>query len=233
MTCGIQNDIEDGTREYFRSLKGYKSLSKNEETELIRRYREEHDINARNMLVTSNLKFACKMANAYRGRGVSFDDLISEANDGLIESIDKFDVTKNVKLFTYSKWRIMLKMQEAIDAAAKIRTIEVPDNLRFFMEDGDDDGEGNGNSVEDTASQEEETENDGSSALLSELLSTLGERDRDIMKMYYGIGYDGSRSLKEISAKYGITRERVKKIIDGSMRKMRSESMAMADDYSD
>ena len=59
---------------------------------------ENGNLSSRNKLINSNLKYACSLANSYRGRGVDFSELISEANSGLIESIDRFDTKQNVKL---------------------------------------------------------------------------------------------------------------------------------------
>ena len=96
-------EIDAAVKQYFDSLSGFKTLTKEEEHELLREYRYHNDMNARNKLITSNLRYACKLANAYRDRGVSYSELISEANDGLLEAIDKFDIRQDVKLISYSK----------------------------------------------------------------------------------------------------------------------------------
>jgi RNA polymerase sigma-32 factor len=77
-------EIDSAVKQYYDSLSTFKSLTKDEEHELLKEYRYHNNLNARNKLITSNLRYACKLANAYRNRGVSYSELISEANDGLI-----------------------------------------------------------------------------------------------------------------------------------------------------
>ena len=86
---------EEGVKDYLRTLqrKEYDPLTKKEEQKLLMRYKQNNDVEARNMLVSSNLRYACSLVNSYVGRGLSYSELISEANNGLIESIDKFDTS--------------------------------------------------------------------------------------------------------------------------------------------
>ena len=137
MKYDLFNDVDDTVRNYFNSLKDYKPLTKKEEHELIREYRINHNLNARNRLINSNLKYACKLASSYRNRGISYSDLISEANSGLIEAIDKFDLSKDVKLISYSKWWIMQKMQSAIEKKNRLPEAELPEERESIELDDD------------------------------------------------------------------------------------------------
>ena len=132
------SEITDGVKNYFGSLKNSKPLTKKAEKELIIDYKENKNLASRNKLITANLRYACKLASAYRNRGVSFEDLISEANDGLIEAIEKFDVTKDVKLISYSKWWIMQRMQAAIEKRNRMPESELPTDTDSQMNDAED-----------------------------------------------------------------------------------------------
>jgi RNA polymerase primary sigma factor len=55
-------------------------------------------------------------------------------------------------------------------------------------------------------------------------LSTLAERERDIIKMFFGIGYDHPYSLEDIGVRFDLTRERVRQIKDKAINKLKSES---------
>ena len=55
-------------------------------------------------------------------------------------------------------------------------------------------------------------------------LSTLTERQKDVIKLYFGIGIDHSFSLEDIGDKFGLTRERVRQIKDKAINKLRSTS---------
>jgi RNA polymerase primary sigma factor len=53
-------------------------------------------------------------------------------------------------------------------------------------------------------------------------LSTLTERERSVLELYYGIGFAGGMSLEEIGNKYDLTRERVRQIKEKAVRKLRN-----------
>lgn len=55
-------------------------------------------------------------------------------------------------------------------------------------------------------------------------LSTLTERQRDVVKLYFGIGIEHSMSLEDIGARFTLTRERVRQIKDKAINKLRSTS---------
>jgi len=55
-------------------------------------------------------------------------------------------------------------------------------------------------------------------------LSTLTDRQCDVIKLYFGIGIDHPMSLEDIGDKFGLTRERVRQIKDKAINKLRSAS---------
>lgn len=55
-------------------------------------------------------------------------------------------------------------------------------------------------------------------------LSTLTERQKDVIKLYFGIGVPNQLSLEDIGAHFGLTRERVRQIKDKAISKLRSTS---------
>lgn len=55
-------------------------------------------------------------------------------------------------------------------------------------------------------------------------LSTLTDRQRDVIKLYFGIGVEHSLSLEDIGDKFALTRERVRQIKDKAINKLRSTS---------
>jgi len=54
-------------------------------------------------------------------------------------------------------------------------------------------------------------------------LSTLSDRERDIIKMFFGIGYQ-EMTLEEIGDKFGLTRERVRQIKEKAIRRLRTSN---------
>ncbi|MBL7832003.1 MAG: sigma-70 family RNA polymerase sigma factor [Saprospiraceae bacterium] len=55
-------------------------------------------------------------------------------------------------------------------------------------------------------------------------LSTLTDRQADVIKLYFGIGIEHPMSLEDIGDKFGLTRERVRQIKDKAINKLRSVS---------
>jgi RNA polymerase primary sigma factor len=53
-------------------------------------------------------------------------------------------------------------------------------------------------------------------------LSTLTDRQMDVIKLYFGIGIEHPMSLEDIGDKFGLTRERVRQIKDKAINKLRS-----------
>ncbi len=60
---------------------------------------------------------------------------------------------------------------------------------------------------------------------LERVLSTLTEREADIIKLFYGIGGKQEMTLEEIGETFGLTRERVRQIKEKALRKLRAEQV--------
>ena len=55
-------------------------------------------------------------------------------------------------------------------------------------------------------------------------LSTLTERERDVVKLFFGIGLNHGLTLEEIGDKFDLTRERVRQIKEKAIRRLRHSS---------
>jgi RNA polymerase primary sigma factor len=55
-------------------------------------------------------------------------------------------------------------------------------------------------------------------------LSTLTEKERDVVNLYYGIGMNHGLTLEEIGAKFDLTRERVRQIKEKAIRRLKHTS---------
>ena len=55
-------------------------------------------------------------------------------------------------------------------------------------------------------------------------LSTLTDRERDVVKLFYGIGYNHEFTLEEIGDKFDLTRERVRQIKEKAIKRLKHSS---------
>jgi RNA polymerase primary sigma factor len=90
---------------------------------VIRRRRKVYQ-HARRELAEGNLRLVVAIAKRYRGRGLTFGDLIQEGNRGLMRAVDKFEHRLGFKFGTYATWWIRQGIQRAL--ADNARTVRVP-----------------------------------------------------------------------------------------------------------
>ena len=114
--------INDPVKMYLKEIGKVKLLG-DRELELAKRT-SEGDIDAKNELISANLRLVVSIAKHFLGRGLSFLDLIQEGNIGLIKAVEKFDYTKGFKFSTYATWWIKQAITRAI--ADQARTIRIP-----------------------------------------------------------------------------------------------------------
>ena len=105
MHGNAQVQLNDPVKMYLKEIGRVPLLKPEDEPEIAKRI-EEGDEEARNILITSNLRLVVSIAKKYVGRGMLFLDLIQEGNMGLVKAVEKFDYTKGFKFSTYATWWI-------------------------------------------------------------------------------------------------------------------------------
>lgn len=83
-------------------------------------------VNAKNELAEHNLRLVVSIAKKFRGRGLSFLELIQEGNAGLVHAVDKWEYQRGWKFSTYGTWWIRQSILRAIYEQS--RTIRLPDH---------------------------------------------------------------------------------------------------------
>jgi len=110
---------------YFRDINRYEVLTDEQERTLVKAVQEGKP-GAADKLVTANLRFVVSVARRYRGRGLSYLELINEGNIGLLKAARRFDMAMNVKFISYAVWWIRQSIQRALFEQAG--TVRIPPN---------------------------------------------------------------------------------------------------------
>jgi len=125
-------------------------LTSEEEFMFAKAWVDHEDRKSAHRLVTSHLRLAAKIALGYRGYGLPINEVVSEANVGLMQAVKRFDPDKGFRLATYAMWWIKASIQEYILRSwslVKMGTTSAQKKLFFnlrkaknkigVMEDGD------------------------------------------------------------------------------------------------
>lgn len=231
------NDFTETVRVYYDDLKKYKPLTKAKERRLLKKCKKGN-LKAKNEILEANLRFVFDIAKRYTGRGVPISELISDGNMGLLRAIEKFDESKDVKFISYAVWWIRQAMLESIKRRNAINFVEIEPNTdndssmdKKLIEDDEDDASFNNDfSNENDEKSMEVSENQRN--IITSLIGTLSDRERDIVENYYGINDKKELTLTDIGKKYNLSSERVRQIKLNAIRKLRSKIL-LYDDLED
>lgn len=225
-----EDDFNRVVKSYYNDLKRYKPISKEKERELIR-LAKIGDLNAKNEIIESNLRFVFDFARRYARKGVPISELISEGNMALFKAIEKFDNEKDVKFITYAVWWIRQAMTEAVkrnmiknDSEYESENkINIHTSSSMYDEEDDIVYE-----VEDQSFMMEDSKLElerNQEMVVSSLMNQLNDKERDIIESYYGINGKKEETLLDIGKRYNLTCERVRQLKSSVIRKLKSEAL--------
>lgn len=196
-------------------------LSHEEESEVIARL--PGDENARNRLVEHNLRLVVYIAKRFENTGVGIEDLISIGTLGLIKAVNTFRADKNIKLATYASRcienEILMFLRKKSGSRCEV-SIDEPLNV---------DWDGNELLLSDVLGSDEESvsyelEKREERRVIREAVAGLGERERLIIELRYGLSGRREMTQKEIADKMGISQSYIsrleKKILAGLRREV-------------
>jgi len=208
---------------YFEEVNRYKKrLTHDEEVDLAHKIRDGNK-DALDKLVKHNLRFVVSIAKKYRSKtDVSFSDLISEGNIGLIKAAQRFDPSRNIKFSSYAVWWIKASINECIDQYKGNCEYNIMDDYQIVnLVDN--------NNFEDNVNEEFEkkmTNLQSRQSAIEDLITCLEEREKKIIMLFFGLGNnEREKNLEEISKEMSLTKERVRQIKDEALIKMRCEAL--------
>jgi RNA polymerase primary sigma factor len=217
---------------YLREIAKLPRLTPDEERELGSKIQQGCDDAAISRLVESNLRFVVSYSKRYRDLGVSLLDLIHAGNLGLIEAAKRFDPSRNVKFITYAVWWIRESMVHAL--SDQTRAFSFPPKLFAILGTSSGDVSLNDPVAADGSRQVADTlAQDGVPPIeeamirqsdLDGLVSALGDLDgkeREIVRLRFGLEDDEPRTLQEIGDRLHLSRERVRQIESRAKDKLR------------
>ncbi len=178
------------------------------------------DTSARAELIEHNLRLVAHIVKRYYSTAKDRDDIISIGTVGLIKAVDSFDSTNGTRFATYASKCLQNEILMYFRAGKKLR-YEVSMN-----EPIDTDGEGNPLSYIDVLSVPDTVADDIDKKtkiekMLRLINSQLEPRERQIIRMRYGLDGGRSKTQRETADALGISRSYVSRIEKSVLEKMK------------
>ena len=185
-------------------------LSREEESELILML-GEGDIGARNLLIEHNLRLVAYIARRFENTGINVEDLISIGTIGLIKAVGTYQPEKSIKLATYASRCIENEILMYLRKTANQK------NELSFEEPLNTDWDGNELLLSDVLGTEgdlvaQPIEADVDRQLLHRAIENLGERERTIITLRFGLDGMEERTQKEVADQLGISQSYISRL---------------------
>ena len=182
-------------------------------------FNEETHEEARNMLISHNLRLVAHIAQKYESKDENIDDLISIGTIGLVKAVDTYSKDKQVKLATYASKCIENEILMVLRSNKKHSK-----NVSLYEPIGlDKDGlEIQLHEVLPSSDEllvDEINHNERLNALLKHL-NVLDEREMKIISLRFGLNNKTEYTQKEIAKMYNISRSYVSRIEKRALTKL-------------
>jgi len=209
-------------KKYMGEIKKAPLLTKDEETALGRRALAG-DRYAVNRLVECNLRFAVQVAKQYQGMGLELEDLIGYANLGLFEAAKRFNPDRGVKFISFAVWYVRAELQKCLND--KSRVVRIPSHktmtegkdfktLSTSKKVGDDeDSETYADRYLAGEQSKPAHEIIDMKKMLNIALNSLKPKQRDAVKMFYGIDREYAMHMEHIAEELNVTGERARQLV--------------------
>ncbi|MBQ8574464.1 MAG: RNA polymerase sporulation sigma factor SigE [Clostridia bacterium] len=196
-------------------------LTKEEEAELMQKL-GSGDEAVREKLIVHNLRLVVYIAKKFENSGVGIEDLVSIGTIGLIKAVNTFRPDKNIKLATYASRCIENEILMYLRKTSQLRnevSIDEPLNV---------DWDGNELLLSDILGSESDTVNrdiefEDEKNLLIKTINSMGERERTIMSMRFGLGGGKEHTQKEVADILGISQSYISRLEKRIIDRLRKE----------
>ena len=184
--------------------------------------RMESDEDARIILVEHNLRLVVYIAKKFESTGIGIEDLISIGTIGLIKAINTFKSDRNIKLATYASRcienEILMYIRKRSASRCEV-SIDEPLNV---------DWDGNELLLSDTLGSDEdnvmyEIEKREERKVIRDAVARLGERERTIIEMRYGLSGRREMTQKEVDDALGISQSYISRLEKRIISHLREE----------
>ena len=202
-------------------------LDTEEENEAINALETEFANKARATLIEHNLRLVVYIAKKFDNTGIGVEDLISIGTIGLIKAINTFNRDKNIKLATYASRCIENEILMYLRRNNKTKlevSIDEPLNV---------DWDGNELLLSDILGTDEDIiyrdlENEVEHAQLKKAISKLGEREKTIIMLRFGLGSldDKEMTQKEVADYLGISQSYISRLEKKIMKRLKKEMVS-------
>ena len=202
-------------------------LEAEEEAACINRLGVNGEDAAKSMLIEHNLRLVVYIAKKFDNTGVGVEDLISIGTIGLIKAINTFNRSKNIKLATYASRCIENEILMYLRRNNKTKlevSIDEPLNV---------DWDGNELLLSDILGTDEDViykdlENEVERSQLKRAISKLGERERTIIMLRFGLNNpdDMEMTQKEVADYLGISQSYISRLEKKIMKRLKKEMVS-------
>lgn len=180
----------------------------------------EGDSQAREKLISHNLRLVAHIIKKYYAVSSDVDDLISIGTIGLIKAVDSFDCTKGPRFATYGSRCVENEI------LMHFRSLKKSSSEVFFGEALDTDKDGNTLNLSDILSDGSDIVEEVDLKINSERLrryvtELLDPRERQIITLRYGLGGGAPLTQREVAQKLKISRSYVSRIEKRAIEKLR------------